>query len=482
MKIISHTFTHYILLCSMAIAMLVMSACSKDEQFTTDRSAVLTFSEDSIKFDTLFTTIGSSTETLMIYNRNDNGVRLKNVKLENAAATGFRMNLDGQFGTSFDNLELYGGDSLFCFIEVTIKPQNNNDPVLIKDELVITLESGTQQRIPLKVYGQDAEILHDPTITANTTYTATKPYLIYGALTINEGVTLTLAPGARLFFHANGYIDCNGTLYADGSDEEIILRGDRLDHMFDYLPYDRLDNQWLGIIFNNSSKDNYLKNVDIHSGSYGISAYGENTDNTKLTLLNSTIHNVGGDGLYLNNCAAIIANTQISNCRGNCVEVFGGKYTFDFCTIAQFCPWIAARGHALEFSNGSNGDDYKALKQLSMTNCFITGYAKDEVFGTPNNKVTDAEFNFIFTNCVLCTEEPKTYAENFVNCTYQTTDQSNNFKTFDTKNFIYDFQLTEGSIARGKGTDADNILTIYPTDRLGKERSASSIDVGCYQF
>ena len=97
MKIISHTFTHYILLCSMAIAMLVMSACSKDEQFTTDRSAVLTFSEDSIKFDTLFgTTIGSKVrETLMIYNRNDNGVRLKNVKLENAAGHWIRMNLDG---------------------------------------------------------------------------------------------------------------------------------------------------------------------------------------------------------------------------------------------------------------------------------------------------------------------------------------------------------------------------------------------------
>ncbi len=462
--------------------MLCLSACSKDEVFTTDRSAVLTFSEDTIKFDTLFTTIGSSTETLMIYNKNDNGIRLKNVKLQNAAATGFRMNVDGQFGSSFDDLEIYGGDSMFCFIEVTIKKQNNNEPVLINDELVITLENGAQQRVALKAYGQDAEILRSPTLTENTTYNATKPYLIYGTLTINEGVTLTLDPGTRLFFHADGYIDCNGTIYADGSSKEITIRGDRLDHMFDYLPYDRLDNQWLGIVLNNSSKDNYLKNVDIHSGSYGISASGENTDDTKLTLINSTIHNVGGNGLYLNNCKAIVANSQISNCRGNCVEIAGGKYTFDFCTIAQFCPWIATRGNALKFTNGSGSEDYKALKQLNMTNCLITGYANDEVFGTPNNNVTDAEFNFKFTNCVLCTEEPKSYVENFISCTYQTTDQSSNFKTFDTKNFIYDFGLTEGSIARGKGTDADGILTTYPTDRNGKERTATSIDVGCYQY
>ncbi len=465
-----------------AAVLLCFSACSKDEDFTTDRNATLQFSDESLNFDTIFTTIGSSTEILMVYNHNSNGVRLKNVHLQNAATSGFRLNIDGQYGSDFNDIELYGGDSLFCFVEVTANTQNNDNPVLIRDEIIFTLESGVQQRIPLQVYGQDATILHSPTITANTTYTATRPYLIYGPLTVNEGVTLTLAPGARLYFHADAYIDCNGTLYADGTTKEITLRGDRLDNMFDYLPYDRLDNQWLGIILGEKSTANYFKNVDIHSGSYGIIVNSDNTDNTKLTLLSSTIHNVGGNGLTLNNCQATIANSQITNCRGNCIEIVGGIYTIDFCTIAQFCPWIADRGNALRFSNGASKDQYKPLQQLNMTNCLVTGYASDEVFGVPLNNVTDAVFNFRFTNCLLDTPQPTTFQENFVNCTYQTTDQSSNFHTFDTKNFIYDFRLTEGSMARGKGTDADGILTAYPTDRLGKERTATSIDVGCYQY
>lgn len=475
---ISHIFA---VVC-MTVTVLCTLSCSKNEDFTTDRSATLSFSEDTIKFDTVFTTIGSSTEQLMIYNRNSNGVRLKNVTLQNGATSGFRLNLDGQFGTTFNDIELYGNDSLFCFVEVTVNTQNSNDPVLIKDEIVFTLESGTQQRIPLQVYGQDAVILHNPTITANTTYTDVLPYLIYGPLTINEGVTLTLDPGARLYFHADGSINCNGTLYADGTSKEILLRGDRLDKMFWYLPYDRLDNQWQGITLGETSKDNYLKNVNIHSGNYGIKAQGNGTETNKLTFHSSVIHNVGGAGLSLNNCSATIGNSQISNCRGNCVEITGGSYTFEFCTIAQFCPWISTRGNAIRFSNGTGSNDYVALSQLNITDCIITGYAKDEVFGIAVKDVTDAVFNFKFTNCLLDTDEPSSYVENFVNCTYQTTDQTTNFRTIDTKNFIYDFQLNETSIARGKGTADGDILTRYPTDRLGKTRDASSIDLGCYQF
>ncbi len=466
----------------MAVTLLCNIACSKDESFTTDRSATLSFSDDVIDFDTVFSTIGSSTEQLMVYNRNNNGVRLKNVTLTNGASSGFRLNLDGQFGTTFNDIELYGGDSLFCFIEVTVGKQNNNDPILIKDEIVFTLESGVQHRIPLQVYGQDAVILHSPTITANTAYTADLPYLIYGPLTVNEGVILTLDPGARLFFHADGSILCNGTLHADGSTKEILLRGDRLDKMFWYLPYDRLDNQWLGITLSETSKDNYLKNVNIHSGNYGIKAIGNGIETNKLTFHSSVIHNVGGAGLSLSNCSATIGNSQITNCRGNCVEVIGGSYTFEFCTIAQFCPWIAERGNALRFSNGTGSSDYVALNQLNITDCIVTGYANDEVFGTPVKDVTDAVFNFKFTNCLLDTSEPSTYVENFVNCLYQTTDQTTNFHTIDTKNFIYDFRLSEGSIARGKGTADGDILSRYPTDRLGKARDAAFIDLGCYQF
>jgi len=477
-----HT-THHILPVLLAVLTLIMSACSKDESFTTDKSAILQFSDDTIKFDTVFTTIASSTDGLMIYNRNNNGVRLTDIRLKNPSTTGFRINLDGQFGTSFSDIDLYGGDSLFCFVEVTLPTQSSDTPVLVSDEIIFTLQSGVQHRIILQAYGQDATILKSPVISTNTTYTSTRPYLIYGTLKINQGATLTLDPGSRLYFHADAGIQCEGTLYADGSsDKEILLRGDRLDKMFWYLPYDRLDNQWQGIEFTSTSKGNYLNHTDIHGGLYGIIASAENTETTQLTLLNSTIHNVGGNGLTLTKTAATVANCQITNCRGHCISILGGSYDFYFCTIAQFCPWIADRGHAILFSNGTDASDYKALEQLNITNSLITGYASDEVFGSPVEKVDNAQFNFKFQNCLLCTPEPTSYKENFLNCAYQTTDQKTNFRTFDTENFIYDFRLTEGSAARAKGTNDGGILDLYPTDRNGIQRNPASIDVGCYQF
>lgn len=483
MRQIVTSITHYILYICTAALILSVAGCSKDENFTTDRSALLHFSDDSIKFDTIFTTIGSSTQTLMVYNNNNEGIRLSNVSLKERAASGFRLNLDGQNGTTFNDIEIYGKDSIFCFVEVTVNPQNSNNPVLVTDEIVFTLESGLQQRVCLQAYGQDAIILHSPIITENTTYTDTRPYIIYGPLTIAQEATLTLSPGTRLFFHADGYIDCNGKLYADGTSKQITLRGDRLDRMFSYLPYDRLDNQWQGIRINATSYGNYLNNVDIHSGNYGIIATADNTENVQLTLLNSIIHNVGGNGLTLNGSNAVVGNSQISNTRGNCIEIHGGKYTIDFCTLAQFCPWISDRGSALVFANSDDTGNYTPLTQLDVTNSLITGYGDDEIFGIPTDGISDAAFNFHFTNCLLDTPEPSAaYAENFINCIYQTTDTKTNFHTIDTDNFIYDFRLSENSMARGTGTAEGDMLTKYPADRIGTERNPASIDVGCYQF
>ncbi|MBQ9640409.1 MAG: hypothetical protein IJV06_02430 [Bacteroidaceae bacterium] len=478
---------HYILLGTLLLGV----ACTKEDRFTTDTGSVLTFSTDSIQFDTVFTTIGSSTKRFMVYNNNSDNLRIASVSFQSGGTNGFRLNLDGQYGTSFSDVELMGSDSLFCFVEVTVNPQDKDTPVLISDQIVFTLESGVRQAIQLMAYGQDVIILKDQKIEENTTLTAARPYLIRGTLAIQSGATLTIQPGATLCFHADGGIECQGTIHADGKDGEITFRGDRTDRMFTYLPYDRLDNQWRGITLNDSSHNNYFYNVDIHSGSYGIIATDTIADEKKLEMYNSVVHNVGGNGLKLTNCVATIANTQISNTRGNCVEVFGGKYDFCFCTIAQFCPWIAERGHAFVFYNAYNSPSdgktyYIPLEQLDVTNCFITGYAADEVFGTPLEATENLQpiFNFKFTNCVLTTEENTDYTTFFPHCTYteKEADNKQNFRTIDTDNYIYDFRPTETSVARSKGANVGDILKKYPTDRLGVQRIPTIIDAGCYQY
>ena len=49
---------------------ITFSTCKKDI-VTTSSSAKLNFSFDTVTFDTVFTTVGSSTQWLMVYNKNN---------------------------------------------------------------------------------------------------------------------------------------------------------------------------------------------------------------------------------------------------------------------------------------------------------------------------------------------------------------------------------------------------------------------------
>ena len=65
------SFRYFILF---AAFVLVVAGCRKKED-DFDTSASLQFSTDTILFDTVFTTIGSSTEYFMIYNSSNKAVK-----------------------------------------------------------------------------------------------------------------------------------------------------------------------------------------------------------------------------------------------------------------------------------------------------------------------------------------------------------------------------------------------------------------------
>ena len=51
----------------LVLSSLLFASCDDDETYTTSPSALLTFSEDTIRFDTVFTTIGSSTQLFKVF-------------------------------------------------------------------------------------------------------------------------------------------------------------------------------------------------------------------------------------------------------------------------------------------------------------------------------------------------------------------------------------------------------------------------------
>ena len=140
------------LLCQILVAVLAFASCDDNDSFTTSRSAVLTFSLDTVSMDTVFSTVPTSTYTFWVYNRNDDGLRLRQVRLRRGNQTGFRVNVDGTYldngmGSMVRDLEVRGGDSIRVFVELTSGRNNAETPQLVEDDLVFTLESGMEQNV-----------------------------------------------------------------------------------------------------------------------------------------------------------------------------------------------------------------------------------------------------------------------------------------------------------------------------------------------
>lgn len=464
-------------------------ACSDYDSYSTDPSFQLVFSDDTVRFDTLISTISSPTKTLYVFNHNSNGMRVSNICLQKGSESLFRVNVDGEYlaqGAGNDYL-IRKNDSIIVRIEVTLPENGSSDTVSYTDELLFSLENGIQQRVQLTAGAVDAYIIHGMVIESDSTLLTDKPYLIYDSLVIAKGATLNLQAGTRLLMHDSTAVDVFGRINAEGTiAKPVIFRGARTDRMFDYLFYDNMPSRWKGITIHEGSYNNKFLNCDIHSGRWGIRVDSTSLDHLTMTMQNCVIHNVGGDGLLLVNCNTEILNTQISNTLGDCVAVLGGANTFCHCTVAQYYPLSYDRGYALYVANQNFDEVHYDLQYIQFLNSVIIGYEEDVIMGNLDNEYEDSEY-YYFQNCYL-----RTVGENdedhFINCVF---DQEGfekieprgekNFKVFDTENFIYDFTPDSASLIRNL---ADPLLMNgLTTDRLGRSRTADGApDAGCYEY
>lgn len=476
----------------LTLLIVVLASCSDYDKWTVDPSSRLVFSEDTVVFDTIITSQSSPTRQLLVWNNNKQGVRIDRVQLGMGDASRFRVNVDGQYlydGVGED-FEVRGKDSIFVKIEVSL-PENASEPnPHYEDDLTFMLESGLTQSVRLVADGLDVYVLKGLTLTQDTTFTAERPLWIRDSLIVAEGVTLTIQPGTKLMFHDGVDLVVNGTLDAKGTvDEPIVFRGDRLDHLFPYLPYDNTTNRWGGIRFTATSNNNIMEQCDIHSGTYGIrcdSILDFDFNHPVLRLHNSIVHNVGGHGLDLYNTNVDVIGTQVSNTLGHTVNQVGGAALFVHCTIAQFYPFSADRGDALYLTNRNGEDDAYPFYMSYFLNCVITGLAEDVIMGDMAEASENEALPYLFRNCLLRTVETDD-AERFVNNIYDNDKDlelsgSKHFKLYDTYNFLYDFMPVEESAIRGKA-DVELTRLYSPIDRSGVNRlQEGGADIGAYQY
>ena len=428
-------------------------ACSDNDSFSTDRSNLLSFSVDTVRLDTVFSTVGSATYYLWAFNNSSDGIRLTKVYLRQGNQTGFRVNVDGSYldnhlGSFVNDLEVRRGDSIRIFVELTA-PQNMKEVAqCVAEDLVFQLESGVQQSVRLEGHAWDAIMVRDLTIASDTTIDTRKPVVVYGGITVKKGATLTVK-NTRLFFHDSAGLNIYGTLITDS----VLMRGDRLDHMFDYLPYDRVSGQWGGVRLFESSTGNIMTDTELRNGSFGIRCDSSRlgNDNQRLYMERCIVHNSKGHGMELYNSYVGMVDCQFTNMQGDCVVAYGGAVLMQGCTIAQFYPFIAERGVALRFFNSCNGYAYP-MEVLSCTNSILTGYGDDELMGTQD--IAEAAYNYVFDNCLIRTPavEDTTHFKNII--WERPSDEIQGTKQFvliDENNLKYDFHLHEQSTAKGKG-------------------------------
>ena len=471
-----------------ALCSIFLASCWGEEDFSVSPNLRLEFSRDTVAFDTVIAGQPTNTYTFFIYNRTSRGVRIEQAALGKGAQSPFRVNLDGTFvgAAAAGDWEIAAGDSLRGFVELTAPITGQDAPQPLEDELRFHLAGGATQHITLTAAGQDVLPLTIKVLERDTLLSAQRPYLISDSLVVAAGATLQLAAGTRLFFKAGASLIVHGTLQAHGTLEQpIVFRGARLGEMFSGQPYDRIPNQWGGVVLSRTSVGNVLNFCDIHSGTYGIRCDSTGMDTRKLLLENSVIHNIGGHGLYAKDCHTEVGNSQISNAAGDCVHLIGGRHRFVHCTLAQFYPFVGERGVALRFIN-TEGTLRHPLHAATFLNTLITGYNSDDLMAHRSARYTADAFNYDFRNCLIHTPAVTDDAH-FVDCLFEDdssdkTQQAGNFTPpFDDRHLLYRFSLSPSSRAVGRADFAATRAT-YPNDRNGHPRlTDGKADIGCYE-
>lgn len=442
-------------------------ACNKDEELNFDTDAKLSFSTDSILFDTVFTSIGSTTRRLKIYNKNPNAVLVNNIQLSGGNSSAFSLNINGQATAALDFIKINGNDSINVFVKVNINPTDVNAPFIVQDSILMQF-NGKKERIPLVAYGQNANFITNESIQTNTTWDSKLPYIIYQSVSVEENVNLTIAPGARLLFHNNATMNVKGTLTANGTKKDsIMLMSDRLEKIYTDEP-----GQWNGIHLYPSSKNSQINYAVIKNGVVGITvdSLSSNT-NPKLLLTNTVVKNMAVVGFLGYQTELTAFNNLFINCGQYLVYgVGGGKYNLKQNTFAALNINYPRKTPAVYLSDFISNTQSHDLN-LAFINNIVWGNLADEFL--VEKKATTSVLNTTVKNNLLKTSRTDLAANgNILNVDPL-------FTNVAKLNFI----PSKTSAALKKGLDLSNDLYFKPflTKDLNNKSRLFPYEIGCYE-
>lgn len=517
------------------IALIVsLSSCRKDFD-TVPSTGELRFSKDTVYLDTVFTRIGSSTYTLKVYNRSSDDINIPKIQLEKGDSK-YRLMVDGLTGIDedgngfgdgriFNNVELLAHDSLFIFIETTANiaqvAQSNPLEFLYTDRILF--DNGTkQQKVNLVTLIKDAYFLfpkrdangikeslllgndengdevringfeldhNDPANGDEFHFTNTKPYVIYGYAGVPNNETLTVDPGARVYFHAEsgivvqpgGTLNIAGTASPDANPllNEVTFEGDRLEPIYEDVP-----GQWGTVWLRQGSINNNINHLTLKNATVGLLV-----ENCPLKIQNSQIYNSANYGILARNATMNQCENLVINLAGQQALAcsLGGSYDFRHCTFNN--NWISSNQLAVLLSNyeeQADGSNKTAdLTQANFYNCIIYGTNSVEVFLDDVDRQSDGidigvQLKYDFKNCLIRFRDQGTSLANRNEYKFIRDEENGNIKNENPNFFdanLNKLNINEDSPAVLKGS----LAYLIPLDVLGHTRTSNPPDMGAYQ-
>jgi len=354
----------YIMLC-------IAAFCVACDPLANPRHGEVTFSSDTVFFDTVFTSMGSATLEVRALNKSDRPLAIDRIWLAGGEHSAFRINIDGNPDGYVSNKILAAGDSIFIFIEVKIDPVNSDLPVAVTDSVMFS-SGDNLSRIFLQAWGQDIILLKNVT-SGNATWSGTKPYVIYGDFSVDTLNTLTVLPGTSIYFHNKASMTVSGTLIVQGNvDNPVLFASDMT-----YEDYRDVPGQWKGITFNSCSRDNKISGAAIRNAGIALNMQGKDmTDMPDLDLFNvSVLHN------SVSSLNAVAAHIKAANCVfghtgfSTIHLADGGDADLVHCTVAERWGYTFRSVPAVYIEKG----DGTTLPAVNVRNSVIAGDRTNEI-------------------------------------------------------------------------------------------------------
>ncbi len=439
------------------------TSCGKNNSFSKKH---LSFSVDTLVFDTVFTTIGSTTQQFKIYNNDNKSVIIEEIELMGGANSFFRMNIDGIALDMIKDTKLLARDSLFAFVEVTLNTNGQTLPLIIEDSIRFRT-NGVDQYIKLAVWGQDA-YFHYKDLNEGV-WPNDKPHVIYGYAAVDSSKSLTIPAGTQIHLHKNALLYVyKSSLHVEGTlGNEVVFKGDRLEQM-----YQDVEGQYYGIYFH-EAKESTIDYAIIKNGTSGIHVYSNDASNPNytLTLTNSKIFNHSRYGIFIYSGGKVKAeNCIVSKCGTHALIILeGGDVNFNHCNLVGYgnsqSPAVGISNFYNDYTNGVT--NVGSINEGKFYNCIISGNLNSEL-AIDTIQMNGVSLNFDFKNCLIRSEII------FQDTFYQNTLWNDNPLFEDTAQG--DFLFTSNSTLNGNG-----VVSSVTNDILGSPRN-NPPDIGAIEL